>query len=300
MKRGVERGPEAILNAGLVEQLGWNHVEVMQCPQHPDRPEYQIDAGVLKRPLAVSYNTQHLYQTVSRALKLQPDGRTVILGGDHSIAMGSISAMAQRYPDLAVLWVDAHADINTPRTTVSGNLHGCPVAFLLQHPDCRGIRGFDWMEQEAARLAPAAEGAFLTPNRIGYIGLRDVEPQEKQTMRELGLTATAYMSDIARSPAGIAGCVRKILSMIDPTGSRPLFVSFDIDSIDPRWAPSTGTPVERGITLSEALELCRICRDTGRVVGMDLVEVNPDLGSPADQELTVSTALKVVTTLMGR
>ena len=108
------------------------------------------------------------------------------------------------------------------------------------------------------------------------------------------------MSDIARCPEGILGCLKKILARIDPQNNRPLFVSFDIDGIDPRWAPSTGTPVERGISLSEALELCKALRLTSRIVGMDLVEVNPEIGSQADGELTVQTALKVIQTLIGK
>jgi arginase len=304
MKRGVDRGPEALIEGGLVDLLGYDHVEVMQCPQYPsDRPEYQVDSGVLKRPLAVSYNTQHLYQTIQRALKPSKDYMTVpkiiTLGGDHSIAMGSIAAMTQKYPDMAVLWVDAHADINTPKTTISGNLHGCPVSFLLQHPDCQGMRGFDWMQQEAKKLDPRAGGSFLIPSRIGYLGLRDVEPLEAKLIRELDIT-TAYMSDIARCPEGIMGCLKKVLSRIDPKGIRPLFISFDIDGIDPRWAPSTGTPVERGISLSEALEICKYLKSTGRIVGMDLVEVNPEIGNKNDRELTVSTALKVIKTLLGK
>ena len=306
MKRGVDRGPEAIIEGGLVDLLGYKRVEVMQCPQYPtDRPEYQVDSGVLKRPLAVSYNTQHLYQTIQRALKPSKDDfsgglpKIITLGGDHSIAMGSIAAMAQKYPDMAVIWFDAHADINTPKTTVSGNLHGCPVAFLLQHPDCRGMRGFDWMEADAKKLDSRAGGSFVTPSRIGYVGLRDVEVQERKLLRELDISA-AYMSDIARCPDGILGCLKKILSKIDPNGTRPLFVSFDIDGIDPRWAPSTGTPVERGVTLTEALELCKYLKETGRVIGMDLVEVNPEIGTRQEQEITVNSALKVITTLLGR
>jgi arginase len=302
MKRGVEGGPDAIIDAGLVDLLGHDNVEVMQCPQYPsDRLEYQVDSGVLKRPLAVSYNTQYLYQTVQRALK-RPSSlnrKIVTLGGDHSIAMGSIAAMAQKYPDMAVLWIDAHADINTPKTTQSGNLHGCPVAFLLQHADCIGVRGFDWLTQEAQKLDSTAGGSFLTPQRIGYLGLRDVEAGERKLLRELDISA-AYMSDIARCPDGIIGCVKKILERIDPCQKRPLFVSFDIDGIDPRWAPSTGTPVERGITLPEALDVCRYIRATGRLVGLDLVEVNPEIGSAADRALTVKTALQVITTLIGR
>lgn len=308
MKRGVDRGPEVLIEAGLVDLLGFDHIEVMQCPQFPsDRPEYQVDSGVLKRPLAVSYNTQHLYQTIQRALKpvkgINPAThkvpKIVTLGGDHSIAMGSIAAMAQKYPEMVVLWIDAHADINTPKTTVSGNLHGCPVSFLLQHPDCKNVRGFDWLEEEAKKLSPAAGGSFLTPNRIGYLGLRDVEPLEQKILKELEIS-TAYMSDIARCPEGIMGCLKKILGRIDPRGDKPIFVSFDIDGIDPRWAPSTGTPVERGIALNEALELCKFINQTGRLVGMDLVEVNPEIGSESDRQLTIQTALKVIKTLIGK
>lgn len=276
-------------------------MEVIQCPQHPERPEYQVDSGVLKKPLAVSYNTQHLYQSMLRALNInsshsQLPPKIINLGGDHSIAMGSIAGMTRRFPDLAVLWIDAHADINTPKSTVSGNLHGCPVSFLLQHPDCRGIRGFEWMEGEAAKLHSKA---FLTPDRIGYLGLRDVEEQEQALMKSLNIAA-AYMTDIARCPDGIVGCLRRILARIDPHGKRPLFVSFDIDSIDPRWAPSTGTPVERGISLEEALLLCREIRKTGRLVGMDLVEVNPEIGTADEQRLTVQTALSVIKELFGK
>ena len=303
------------MDAGLLKALNCNNVEVIQCPQHPDRLEYQVDSGILKRPLAVSYNTQHLYQSMLRALGLTVHPKPlkspeiINLGGDHSIAMGSIAGMTQKYPDLAVVWIDAHADINTPKSTVSGNLHGCPVAFLLQHRDCLTVRGFEWMETEAKKVAslrgPSTDSwsclseGFLTPDRIGYLGLRDVEPQEQELMRSLNITA-AYMTDIARCPSGIEGCLDKILSKIDPEGKRPIFVSFDIDGIDPRWAPSTGTPVERGISLDEAISVCKKLRKTGRLVGMDLVEVNPELGSPDDQRLTTATAMKMIIELFGK
>ena len=260
--------------------------------------------GILKRPLAVSYNVQHVYQAVQRALKSnrahpEQDARILTIGGDHSVSMGSIAAMAQAHPDLVVLWIDAHADINTPKSTQSGNLHGCPVAFLMQHADCLRVPGFEWMGAEAGKLSVQAGGAFLVPGRLGYLGLRDVEPQELATMRSRGLTHTAaFMSDIHRHPFGVRGCFQKIMEILDPAGTHPLFVSFDIDSIDPKWAPSTGTPVERGLTLAEALELCRLCRETGRLVGMDLTELNPALGTADDQKLTIETAIQVITGLM--
>ncbi|KAF3914876.1 Arginase-1 [Dactylellina cionopaga] len=264
-KAGVDAGPDALIKAGLLDQLSGD----LGYKLHFDGQIHTYDELIpsedpivdnMKRPLACSQVNGQLHkQTYAHA----SEGRLVLtLGGDHSIAIGSISGVARAIRErldkpLAVIWVDAHADINTFQTSGSGNVHGMPVAFLtgLCKHDI-----FEWLKEE--HLIPA--------DKLVYIGLRDVDSGEKKILRENKIKAYS-MHDIDRH--GIGKVVDMALEYIgDDT---PIHLSFDVDALDPAHAPSTGTPVRGGLTLREGDFICEAIHQTGRLVGMDLVEVNP-------------------------
>lgn len=212
------------------------------------------------------------------------------LGGDHSLALGSISGIQAVYKDVGVIWVDAHADINTAATSPSGNLHGCPVSFLLgldQGSDARP--GFEWLEERRFPL--------LNPNRIAYIGLRDVDSGERALLAKHNILAFS-MREVRR--LGIEEVVTRCIEHIDHDQTVPIHCSFDIDAIDPIWANSTGTPVVGGLSVSEGIYINESLARTGRLVSLDLVEVNPNLGTSDDVFRTALTAQTLITAALGQ
>jgi len=206
----------------------------------------------------------------------------VTLGGDHSIGLGTLAGSLQHNPDTVVLWVDAHADINTPASSTSGNMHGMPVSFHLP--------------SLSSDLTPWLD-PVLSPQRIAYLGLRDVDPPEQAVLESLGI-ASYYTQDLDR--LGVAGALGEALTRIDPGGQRPIHLSFDIDVLDPSEAPATGTRVRGGLTLREGLQLAHLVSCTGRLAAVDMVEVNPRLARDAgDAERTVEAAGSILLAALG-
>jgi arginase len=186
------------------------------------------------------------------------------------------------HPEACVIWVDAHADINTAETTESGNIHGMPVSFLLGLGS--PIAEFSWVK-------PA-----LRADRLVYIGLRDVDAGEKRLLREAGVKAFS-MTDVDRH--GIGRVVELALDAVNPGRDRPIHLSFDVDALDPSVAPSTGTPVRGGLTFREGHYICEAIHETGLLVAMDLMEVNPSLSDAADVETTVAVGCSLIRSAMG-
>ncbi|KAI9847312.1 MAG: Arginase, catabolizes arginine to ornithine and urea [Sclerophora amabilis] len=268
-KPGVDAAPSALISSGLLTQLS----EDLGYTVHHDNkvhsykeimPASDPDFRGMKRPLAVSAVARQLSEQVyEHASK----GRCILtLGGDHSIAIGSVAgtakAIRQRHAgrEMAVIWVDAHADINTPELSESGNIHGMPVSFLtgLSKENREDI--FGWLEQDQ----------LISVKKLVYIGLRDVDRAEKQILRENGIRAFS-MHDIDRH--GIGRVMEMALGHIG--NDTPIHLSFDVDALDPVVAPSTGTPVRGGLTLREGDFIAESVHETGNLIAMDLVEVNP-------------------------
>jgi len=182
-----------------------------------------------------------------------------------------------------VIWVDAHADINTPEISQSGNIHGMPVAFLtgLAKEENKDI--FGWLEKEH----------LISVGKLVYIGLRDVDREEKKLLREHSIRAFS-MHDIDRH--GIGRVVEMALAHIG--NDTPIHLSFDVDALDPQWAPSTGTPVRGGLTLREGDFIAECVHQTGNLVGMDLVEVNPSLETSGASD-TIRTGCSLVRSALG-
>ncbi|KAI1456106.1 arginase-like protein [Annulohypoxylon moriforme] len=269
-KPGVDAAPSALIESGLLTQLrdelnynlhGHDTVHSYRDLVPKDDPPFRN----MKNPKAVSSVTERLCDQVYEQAK---EGRMVLtLGGDHSIAIGTIAgtakAMRERLGrEIGVIWVDAHSDINTPETSGSGNIHGMPVSFVTGLAKEEKPEYFGWLKSEH----------MLNLKKLVYIGLRDVDSGEKKILRENGIKAFS-MFDIDRH--GIGRVVEMALAHIG--ADTPIHLSFDVDALDPMWAPSTGTPVRGGLTLREGDYICESVHLTGSLVAMDLVEVNPSL-----------------------
>lgn len=251
----------------------------------PD-PSADPDHRRMKKPRAVSAVTKKLSSQVYDHAR---EGRFVLtLGGDHSIAIGTISGTAKAIRErlgreIAVIWVDAHADINTPETSDSGNIHGMPVAFLSGLATDEKDAPFGWLTDEHR----------ISVSKLVYIGLRDVDRGEKKILRENNIKAFS-MHDIDRH--GIGKVMDMALGWIGQ--DTPIHLSFDVDALDPMWAPSTGTPVRGGLTLREGDFIAECVHETGNLVALDLVEVNPSLEEHGVSE-TVRAGVSIVRCALG-
>ena len=279
------------MEAGLIDQLK-NDLEFQvtydgQVHAYSDlMPRDDPDYRNMQRPKAVSAVTRALSEQVyEHASK----GRFVLtLGGDHSIAIGTIAGTAKATRErlgreIAVIWVDAHADINTPETSDSGNIHGMPVAFMTGLATEKREDIFGWIKKEH----------MISVKKLVYIGLRDVDKGEKKIIKEQGIKAFS-MHDIDRY--GIGKVMDMALGWIG--SDTPIHLSFDVDALDPMWAPSTGTPVRGGLTLREGDFIAECVHDTGSLIALDLVEVNPSLETEGAQE-TVRAGCSIVRCALG-
>ena len=267
-QRGVAMGPTALRIAGLTKALERLELNVI------DGGDIAVPIPELEKPgdpkarylETISQTCEQLSDRVKGSLD---SGRLpLVLGGDHSVAVGTISGVASHYhsqnpgsiPKIGVLWLDAHADLNTPDTSPTGNIHGMPLACLLGNGP-----------QELTGVGYA--GTKLEPHRIVQVGLRDLDPGERRNIRENNIRAYT-MEDVDRRglPVVLEEAISHALADCDH-----LHVSFDIDVIDPRFAPGTGTALEGGFTYREAHLAMEMIAETGKVGSLELVEVNPVL-----------------------
>ncbi|KAJ1916547.1 Arginase, catabolizes arginine to ornithine and urea [Mycoemilia scoparia] len=284
-KGGVDAGPIELLRFGILDQikgLGYKVDFSDGVDQYSSlKPKSDPDVGKMKKPRFVSSACEKVKGQVEGHCK--QGSLALTLGGDHSIAMGTISGSAAKYGDqLRVIWVDAHADINTPESTESGNLHGCPLSFITGI--AKNVAPFEW-------LTPC-----LKPEHLVYIGLRDVDAGEKKILREHGIRAYS-MHEVDKY--GISKVVEMALEYLSPSNDNPIHLSFDVDALDPSVAPSTGTPVRGGLTFREGHYICEAIHETGCLVAMDLVEVNPLLGDQTNLYQTVTVGCSLVRCALG-
>ena len=293
-KPGTEAAPTALLQSGLLTQL---KSDLRYTLHHDDEvhtysdilssSDPDPDHRRMKNPLSVSRVCESLAsQTYTHAR----NGRMVLtLGGDHSIAIGTIAGTSRAIEErlgkeMAVIWVDAHADINTPESSGSGNVHGMPLSWLTHLAISEPSNEiFGWLSKARA----------LNPRKLVYIGLRDVDAGEKAILREHNIKAFS-MHDVDRH--GIGKVMDMALAHIGM--DTPIHLSFDVDALDPQWAPSTGTPVRGGLTLREGDFICECVHETGSLVAMDLVEVNPKLEVGGSEE-TVRAGVSLCRCALG-
>jgi arginase len=264
-RRGVDMGPSALRIAGLGERitaLGRSLVDKGDLPTPiPETQELRDEHKKYIRDIAKV--CQKLYQTALSSL--DEGAMPIVLGGDHSLAAGSAAAAAEwakntRELPLGLLWIDAHGDMNTPATSLSGNVHGMPLAALLG--------------SEPAELSRI--GSFspkVLPAHTVLIGVRNLDEREKIAVRDSQVHVFT-MKDIDRQ--GIASVVEQAVNLAG-NGTAGIHVSFDMDVCDPMIAPGVGTPVKGGLDYREAHMVMEIVADSGLLTSIDLVEVNPTL-----------------------
>jgi arginase len=263
-RRGVDMGPSAFRIAGLSERL-----VRLGCPitDHGDLlvpiPETRHEGDTRKRYIDdIATVCAALYDTARQSLEL--GAVPLVLGGDHSVAAGSVAATSAwartRGGRPGLIWIDAHGDMNTPLSTTSGNVHGMPLAALLgpEPSELSGIGGFT---------------PKVAPGQTVLIGVRNLDENEKERVRASRIHVFT-MKDIDR--AGIAAVIEQAIELAgrDTIG---VHVSFDLDVCDPAIAPGVGTPVRGGLDYREAHMVMEVLADSGRLLALDMVEVNPTL-----------------------
>ncbi|KAI7898293.1 arginase [Cokeromyces recurvatus] len=282
-REGVEEAPIRLVEFGLlnqIEELGYSvEYEGNEDIQKLKPAEDPIIFN-LKQPKYVSNVTQVVSKQIENQAK---QGKFVLtLGGDHSVALATVSGVFSAYPNACLIWVDAHADINTPSTTDSGNIHGCPLSFLTgiadDHPDFRWVK------------------PLLKTNRLTYIGLRDVDPEEKKILRKYNIKAFS-MTHVDKY--GIGKVVEMALDHVNPNRDLPIHLSFDVDALDPTVAPSTGTPVRGGLTFREGHYICEAIAETGLLVATDIMEVNPTLEDTSSVFQTIQIGCSLARCCLG-
>jgi arginase len=264
-RRGVDMGPSAFRIAGLGEQiaaLGYTVTDKGDLPA--PIPETQKQRDERKKYITdIAKVCQKLYQTTLQSL--EEGSMPIVLGGDHSVAAGSVAASADwakqtRDLPIGLIWVDAHGDMNTPGTSLSGNVHGMPLAALIGAEPA-----------ELARIGVVSPKVL--PAHTVIIGVRNLDEREKVSVRDSQVHVFT-MKDIDRQ--GVASVVEQAVNLAG-NGTAGIHVSFDMDVCDPQIAPGVGTPVKGGLDYREAHMVMEIVADSGRLTSLDLVEVNPTL-----------------------
>jgi arginase len=202
----------------------------------------------------------------------------LVLGGDHSIAMGTVAGLLDAWGDVGVLWIDAHGDINTPETSPSGNVHGMPVAALLGKGGIGTRLGLD--------------KRHVRPERVVLFGTRTLDPGERRIIRDLGIRMFT-MSEIDQM--GVTNAVREAVEILRGDGG--IHISFDMDAVDPLEAPGVGTPWPGGLTYREAHLAMELLAATGLVSSMEVVEVNP---IHDHENRTAKLAAELILSALGR
>jgi len=280
---GPDRSPGMLMDKGLIKMLaecGWR-VQIL--------PEISSNDAAVKENQLNAKNCELVGETCERIYKVvsdvaRSDNFLLILGGDHCIPIGTIPGLVAARPSTGVVWVDAHADINTPATSSSGNMHGMPLGFLLGLvSNVSTYPSLQWFKP------------CLNPKDIVYIGLRDLDGPEKMAIKRLGIKAFT-MYDVDK--LGIGKVMEQTCDHLSK--HQNLHLSYDIDALDPFFAPSTGTAVRGGLTFREGNFICEYLAESGKLSSMELVEVNPSLHSDMDSKQTVEMALTLIGSAMGQ
>jgi len=277
-RRGVDMGPSAIRYAGLEDRLAALGID---CVDRGNVATQVAEAAAHHDPRArflpeILATCGRIAGIVGEALD---DGSIpIVLGGDHSIALGTLAGLASRRGAGAVLWFDAHCDLNTPETTPSGNVHGMPLAAALGY----GGHSFN----NTSLTLPAVQ-----PSRVAIIGARVTDPGERALIGELGL-GIHTMSKIDRR--GIEAVVSDALERA--AGAPFVHISLDMDGLDPDVAPGVGTPVPGGLTYREAHLAMELIAESGLLGSLEIVEVNPILDR---QNATASLAVELAASAFG-
>jgi arginase len=283
-RRGTDAGPSAFRIAGLsaaVKKLGYSLTAETDIPVPSMETRKSNDAKA-------RFKDEIL--TVCRSLAeaahdtLQRGDFPLVIGGDHSIAMGTVSGLSAHFQksgqNLGLIWFDAHGDMNLPETSPSGNVHGMPLSHLLGHGDADLSSILD--------MSPAVK-----PEHVVLIGLRDIDRVEREFIRQSGVTAFTMRDIDERGMSEVASEALRIVN----DGTAGFHVSFDLDGCDPEVIPGSGTLVPGGVSYREAHLLLELCAEDGRLTSMEVVELNPFI----DQgNVSAERAVALVQSALGR
>lgn len=314
-EKGSFLGPEALRHAGLREAIAAEGFEAEYFAPYPLAvPESTEEANGFERDAdepRLSFPNEFLEMagTVRSAVSQTLDAEEIplVVGGDHSISLASIAAALDKHgDDLVVLWIDAHADVNLPSTSRTGNIHGMPLAALVRReldPEIKDESNQHYWDRILQEIVP--EGKRLNPANMAWFGLRSVDPGESDFILKTPGAWYRTMQDIDND--GMKHCVESFLEWLGEDKNRKVWVSFDVDVLDPILAPGTGTMVRGGLTyreghylaerLSQAFFSQMLLGATDRLVGLDVMEVNP-LQDQANT--TASVAVEWVASFFGK
>jgi arginase len=279
-RRGIDMGPDALRNDGLIEALTELGIEVQDMGniQLPPRPKNKKRDARLKNYDEVISACGNVRDFVAQSIA---DGFfPLVIGGDHSIAMGTTAALSMHYQKIGILWIDAHGDFNTEDTTISGNIHGMSFATSCG----RGTRNLVGKMDVKTRVCEC---------NCVLIGARDLDPQERELLKKSDVTVFT-MRDIDEQ--GMYRIMKKALK-IACSGTDALHVSFDLDVMDPVDAPGVGTPVQGGITYREAHLAMEMISECKYFKSLEIVELNPILDR---QNVTGKLAIGLISSAFGK
>ncbi len=284
--RGVDMGPAAVRYTGLisklrmlghaVEDLGDIRIPIRDCDGDVCTDGAIQKINKEKYVEEITQVCESLYTVGLQAVKNKQF--PLFIGGDHSIAVGTVAAVTEKEPS-GLIWIDAHADFNTPETSPSGNIHGMPLAVLLG-------------QGHSPLVNVGRPGAKILPENVALIGQRDLDPGEKKRLKEQGISIFT-MRDIDEQ--GIGAIANKTLMKF--AHLKRVHLTLDMDALDPIEAPGVGTPVPGGITYREAHLLMETLADSGKIHSMDLVEINPILD---EANKTAQLAVELTLSALGK
>lgn len=279
-KRGVNMGPLAIRYAGLVDKLtsmGFTALDkgdIQSSDAYTDNPK-------LKNFQPIFDANNILYNQVMDSLK--ENAIPVILGGDHCVAAGSITATAHYYNKVGVIWIDAHGDFNSDETSPSGNMHGMPLS---------AVCGFG-PNSMVAFNEDSIENKFIDTKNVALVGGRDIDEDERKRLASAGVHVFS-IHDVDK--LGMAEVMKRAIAVASD-GTDGIHISFDVDAITPEEAPGVGTPVHSGLTVRESFLAAELVAESGKLIAIDMVEVNPILDH---QNKTGILACELILAFLGK
>ncbi len=279
--RGVDMGPSAVRVAGLVprlESMGFTVVDVgnVACSTMATASEGQAHARYLDH---VVQDSELLATAVEKAVRA--GHFPLVIGGDHSVAIGTLGGVASVEPRQGLLWIDAHADSNTPETSPSGNIHGMPVAVILG-------------DGPASLVNVAGVNPKALEDHTVLLGLRSVDREEAERVRDSKMTYFT-MHDVDQR--GVAALIEEAVAVLTADGVERVHLSFDADAIDPREAPGTGTPVRGGFSYRESHLMMELLAEADIITSADFSEVNPVLD---EHNKTAELIVHLISSLAGQ
>ena len=275
VRKGVDMGPSAIRHAGLLHRIKDIGYEVVDKGDVVPAVEHGEGNPKMRYAKEINDANDRLFSLVD--LTHKKGDFPLVLGGDHCIAAGSISASSENFGDIGVIWIDAHGDFNDDQITPSGNMHGMPLSAVCGYgPDCM----VDFTDKR------------VDPKNVVIVGARDLDPQERVKLQEAGVTIFS-IADV--HTLGMAEVMQQAIRIASER-TNGLHLSFDLDALDPIEAPGVGTPVPNGLTQREAFIACEQISKSDKLISMDLVEVNPLLDN---RNKTGILATELILTCLG-